>query len=128
MPASESPGSTAGPRGGPGPPDLLGAEGRPPCTDRARRRLLFAYSTRSATQFEAHAFECHLLECDACYQDLAAVLRFSAVLDEWTAGSDGTGGALRTMLRSSGRKRRVRTTVAVVASFGLGCLLGATGC
>jgi len=99
-----------------------------PCRDRARRRLLFAYATRTASQFEAHAFECHVLECDACYRDMVSVLRFSAVLDEWTEGTDGTGGALRSMLRTSARGRHLRTALAVAVSFGLGCLLGTVGC
>jgi hypothetical protein len=95
------------------------------CTDPAERRLLFRYGIRRATESEQRSFERHILACDECFKDVLAVWRVSSLLDEWVDGEDGPAEGLPEMLRSTGRRRRLRALLAVVLAALAGFLLHA---
>jgi hypothetical protein len=89
------------------------------CTDLAERKILFRYGMRRATEFEQRAFERHILACDECFEDVVAVWRVSALLDEWVDGKDGPAEGLPELLHASARhRRRALVAVAILAALG----------
>lgn len=63
------------------------------CSDLERRRMLVRYGFRLASEFEERAVERHLLECDACYDDVAALWRASELVAESRLDlADGANG------------------------------------
>jgi hypothetical protein len=96
-----------------------------PCGDPEARRLLLPYGLRRANEFEQHAFESHLLGCDACYQDLVALLRFASLLDEWTDAAEPAATTVTTALRRERRRRRVVLVVVAVLAGAAGYVLHA---
>jgi anti-sigma factor RsiW len=94
------------------------------CTDRSMRHRTLSFGLGLLETPESPAVERHLLECDECHRDLVTLLRFAAVVDEWSAATDSGAEALRAALAPRLRRDALRFALVGLGSAAAGFALG----